>query len=1598
MMMKRTLLFRETLPISLIPLITAGVSFLAEKLLYFMSNTQVNDQSGIDTLQDPSQKASENNLLVMSMLSLQQLRAFLMSVYDNYIVFLVMTMVLHLTVHHFKDLVKKVSKKNSQKMESSVSPRITARNILSFVINYTICFYFFKLLVFAITMYFGSGETSLTPMINSNEWANQQQQRTIMTVPMPKTNQELFQNFHDNRLMRGRMLASQKPLFLKVINEVYMDELFPLHTVFSNDFQTAFEVQVNGIGVYNISDPIAPKTLSVFQTTFVYFPSAVLSSKSKTLFLDADNLQIVNVTNLKSPKLLSKVAFRTDQELKAYTFRYHPTVAVSSDEKFIIYSDPRMNIYDTSNLKAPQLVFSQTWKATAVLLSKDDRTAFIGSDGSLQILDVTDFKAPKQISSAPIIGVVLTSALSSDEQTIYLISSMPSQDELSVMRILNIVNIADIKNPIVLKKIALGTTTDVVLTSLTVSSDGTYLVLKSSQSLKIINLRDYQIIDLMDDALHYPTMAFLPNGNNAVIFSVGMVRFTEVYFNIPYDQSSCLQPNYLAQLPWQGFGPKQVAFMKGSRTVLILGNNPEDLNHKMLVSINLQDDFLPVVSQVFQLESSGLFTLSVEGKNIYYKSKEKTLEILTPQGEKSFIAFQEDFEQMFVVSPDDKTLFSLLLNDTDSSSKISITDVSDHTSAKLLSSLSIQSNSPRDYFEAGSTYMILSPDEKTLFYLDNKLYIIDVSDKTAPKLVTDFQLGKYLTKTFTFSSDFKTCYVMAAPFLNKKLLLTIDVRDLRNPVILSTIDLPVDSNYKLSVSSDDKQLFVSTSEAFITLDISDKKAIKISEAQLIKVSSFTPVFGDQQILIVNENGFHVINRKAKYALYLGGHQFSLGKTYSNSLKILELNHYNNNYSSIGQNYKFIQASLYVPEIKPLNKFIISYPILPSWIYFDKETAVLDVDLTHAVDVSSYQIRFRASTEVPASAFLQITAANYTQVEAENLQAYLVGQGYLDSEEFLTPNFDENTPLKLNSLYSPYEKDIRQILKSHSIELITRIGIESSLNLIQSQPFRVITPSLDSITVTIKLDPKPNQTRFVTKAYSAVKVNLNEEKTLLILEGALLNINEALKELLINIEDGDGSCEGSITVSDKLNPVISYYFDNLSDYIKTNKQPLMTPHYSIQDQVNKVAIIAGEHFNIEFDELTFSDLNNRTLIYALEMPERNMEVPSWITLRGRTLMGTPPEEFWAYKKEFCMKASNEYKSVSVIFRLEIGLSYVTLMRRVLFVMGYLFTAYKSWQYSDRFYNILCKRRYRYLKTIKVIPGKKLSENTILPIMLISKETQSLSKTILREIKVNLGHGKSLSDAQLIEGLVDSRGDGSLNQQKLREAIENVNVCSDKECVSNELVHQLIANELTMKRLGFSDEKKTLEIFEKIKSKWIDLVDVDHQGGFIIKNKSLAKEFQNDDGDETQEDSGSSTKRSIEKELILSPISLHQINIGLLKDAILAYAFENQNLYTNRYLINIQSKELLRGVSMRSWTRRFLKLDMIDLVQHSQKQLGYGLKYKLFANKIVFYGKTEEEISNRTVVVQIVSIKGWILREFLVQGLEGESFLEHVEEEL
>ena len=122
----------------------------------------------------------------------------------------------------------------------------------------------------------------------------------------------------------------------------------------------------------------------------------------------------------------------------------------------------------------------------------------------------------------------------------------------------------------------------------------------------------------------------------------------------------------------------------------------------------------------------------------------------------------------------------------------------------------------------------------------------------------------------------------------------------------------------------------------------------------------------------------------------------------------------------------------------------------------------------------------------------------------------------------------------------------------------------------------------------------------------------------------------------------------LSVSNGMNPPAHKSLDNLATYFKINEALIVKKN--VQEQVNKFSVYTGEYFNVELDSETFFDMNYGSLTYSIESAKDADEHPTWLSLRGLSLMGTAPEQWRHLQYHLVLVASNEFKSTRIPFTL------------------------------------------------------------------------------------------------------------------------------------------------------------------------------------------------------------------------------------------------------------------------------------------------------------------------------------------------------------
>ncbi len=170
--------------------------------------------------------------------------------------------------------------------------------------------------------------------------------------------------------------------------------------------------------------------------------------------------------------------------------------------------------------------------------------------------------------------------------------------------------------------------------------------------------------------------------------------------------------------------------------------------------------------------------------------------------------------------------------------------------------------------------------------------------------------------------------------------------------------------------------------------------------------------------------------------------------------------------------------------------------------------------------------------------------------------------------------------------------------------------------------------------------------------------------------------------------------------------------------------------------------------------------------------------------------------------------------------------------------------------------------------------------------------------------------------------------------------------------------------------------------------------------MISSERLEKELRKISPDifEKKEDLADDTHLSAE----LLSSTTNQVNMDLLKNAILAYAFSFLNLNINSILIDVISYKKLKGNSLWHSIKRFLLRDLKPFVVLNKREIGYGIEYNIDDDVLFFSGQLTHDLRDNVIVVHVKNNRGRILSEFSITGADEEvrenSILEEISGEL
>jgi len=229
------------------------------------------------------------------------------------------------------------------------------------------------------------------------------------------------------------------------------------------------------------------------------------------------------------------------------------------------------------------------------------------------------------------------------------------------------------------------------------------------------------------------------------------------------------------------------------------------------------------------------------------------------------------------------------------------------------------------------------------------------------------------------------------------------------------------------------------------------------------------------------------------------------------------------------------------------------------------------------------------------------------------------------------------------------------------------------------------------------------------------------------------------------------------------------------------------------------------------------------------------------------------------------------------------------------------------------------------------------------------------------------------------------------KKIIDAIfETINQLSsgDKEKITlypSPLIEQIIINKFVGIQLNSKKEVQTKLLFEDLKPNCLEVVDQDESSsvGFNINQRKLnqlLKRLNKKSKDILEEESLLSSSNSE-----VSLLEVSGVNMELLKDAIIKYAFESHSIDALPAGIDIQVKQKIPTGGF----LRFLKFNLLSISFNDKNKIDYGINYRIFDDKLCLSGVVQKNFKDKTIVIQITNAKHRIIKELWIHGVSEKS---------
>lgn len=1557
----------------------------------------------------------------LMMILSRQIRKAIMNSYHNLFEFLVMMFIFNilagmitLPMRRKKEINQDLS--NSEKTIEAVFKKSSKNMISSFgknLIYFTICFLLCNLIVSGMnsseSVQFLSKETS------DDSWKNS------------------LSAYEEETPLIGRKLLSITPKPIEITTTIRKKAF---HSILSQDGQTLYLNDMSSLQILDLKKTEEPKPVASLDFLENRYTALALTNNGKTIIVaGTENIELIDVSDHSSPSYISKPSIISSSSLDELA-----SVAISRDDKLVyLASNKGFKIFDISDPSSISLVYSQE-KFTKLALSPDNQKLVLIAEKEIHLFNVATLpKAPEFISTTTLNGEI-TSALFSPNSKIVYCSTISQKVSLQFLDVSNPSSLS-IKNSLSL--MAKDEQCDDPFLSPTPDSELIFITYcRTAQAIDVISLKKFP--QVLGSNYGLIRSVLVPKGNKFAIFGCPkQIVIAKLYIkNIEGFQTFTLMPRLVAEVE-DSDPASPLAISKDFKNGFFVGSRAFNPTLYVYDITDLQNSELLSETSLKSHTNSKTYNQVIPGSsNLIYIDRTDGIEImdvsdLTSPVHKEFI--QSINTQSFAVAPNEKSLF-IIGKSSSNLLELRIIDISQLSAADILATVTL----PKTTSKKISPKIQVSKNAKTLFYYNEDLYIFDISNLKSPVQISKVSLGSQLKgSNIALTPDEKAILVDVCTSSSESVEV-INIENLKAPSQVGSVELPWKPAFStfIEISSSGKAAFLNSEEGVLILDILSLETPFIVGQTIQDVTSTGLRLSQDQknLFVTTPFGFSIYNYQPQSSLYTENLNYGLGGSYSNSLKVIKINE-QNKYNLIEENYVFTSLSLYNNEFSAAtNEGTVSYSPLPNCMSFDTEKGILKVTPKSEADINTYNIYARISTHISKDEFAKVT----TDDQAHELLVSLTALGYINTEGYLTSIFNPSQSLVLSQPYAQVEKEkeIRDILAAHQIEMVLQVYIQPTLKIRaieiddETEYFEIETLATSNLHVQIRLEDKIHA-QFLTRTYSGVQSQITDENTFLILNGDLTSINLALQAITVDVKTSyKSSSTASIFVSDNLNPSISKSFTDSAKYFVHNQPPYYNKQeFDLQTQIDRYTVFTGQNFVIEIDSQTFKNTHNLPLTISTRMADPKKEYPSWLLKKELKLIGTPPNKLSPNKFNLIMKVSNEYKSIDVPFTLSVSISLMYALSLAGVYSGYLLTIIGLWATSNKIFNVAFKHWYRYPKNFKVTVGEEVTDQTIPPIAFIADQTLE-SQFILRRLikQMNEKNGiPALNETLWVKEFIDTRTQ-QINTQLLLEAVENVvkmmtvaergkvKRFNSAESFQHDLIFQLIYHKAVYAQLNLEHEKDTKEAYEKIKSKWVNFISHNQFSQLQLDRACLEKELRRKgisiekdnsiEENSTYSEEPSSTKnRSFEKVLLTSERSSIAfeakqrlaVNMELLEKALIAHATSFHHLDARPIDIDILSLQKLTSSSpILEIIFQFLKMDLRALSFMNKREVGGGIKHRIKNDTLHFYGVPNRDIRDQVLVVQIVNQKRRNLRELWIYGMEegpeGKKLMHQVNEEL